>query len=90
MRKLRVKLLNAIFYPPMRSNKKFKKIKKGTPPASEMIDLLRRWNLKDIDDKNQNIFNQGSYKLEFSLKLVDALLFQENGLAITLTSQYEL
>ena len=29
----------------------------------------------------RDIFNQGPYKSQFCVKLVDALLFQENGLA---------
>jgi hypothetical protein len=39
--------------------------------------------------KIRDIFYQGPYKSQFCVKLVDALLFQENGLAITFTWQNE-
>ena len=56
MRKMRVKLRNASIYPPWGPIKKKKKIQKRTPPSSEMLDLLQRWHLNRIDEKNQGYF----------------------------------
>ena len=61
-----------------------------TPLSSVMLDWLLRWHLKDINEKNQFFFfNQWPYKSQFCIKLVDALLFQDNWLAITFTWQNE-
>ena len=64
MRKLRVKLRNATIYPAW--GQVFQKYffqkrtppssEKRTPPSSEMLDLLRRWHLNRIDEKNQGYF----------------------------------
>ena len=62
---------------------------KPTSPLSEALYLLRRWNLKDMDEKNHRYFKQGPYKSHFWVKWVGALLFQENGLTITFTWQNE-
>ena len=37
-----------------------------TPPSSEVLDLLQRWHLKDIDQKNHGYFYQGPYKRKVS------------------------
>ena len=78
MRKLSVKLGNATIYPPWGQVFKNYLFQKHTSTSSEMLDLLRRWHLKGIDEKNQGYFDQGPYKLKFYVKLVDPLLFQEN------------
>ena len=56
MHKLRVKLRKASIYPPW--GQVFKKyiFLKRTPPSSEMLDLLRRWHLNRIDEKNQGYY----------------------------------
>ena len=54
MHKLCVKLCNATIYPP------WGPVKKHTPPSSEMLDVLRRWHLKGIDEKNQGYFLSGA------------------------------
>ena len=56
MRKLRVKLRNASIYPPW--GQVFKKyfFQKRTPPSSEMLDLLQKWHLNRIEEKNQGYF----------------------------------
>ena len=62
MRKWRVKLRIATIYPPWGQIFK-KKIKKHTPPSSEMLDLLRRWHLNRINEKNQGYFLSGALKV---------------------------
>ena len=54
-----------------------------------MLDYLRRWHLKDINEKNHGLFNHGPYKSQICVKWVCVLLFQEIGLAITFTWQNE-
>ena len=44
-----------------------------------MLNLLRRWRLKDVDEKNHGPFNQMPYMSHICVKCVGALLFQENG-----------
>ena len=56
MRKLRVKLRNATINPPIGPVFKIYLFQKRTPPASEMLDLLRSRHLKGIDEKNQRYF----------------------------------
>ena len=56
MRKLPVKLRNATIYPPWGPIFKNSFFLKHTPPSSEMLDLLRRWHLNRIDEKNQGYF----------------------------------
>ena len=89
MCKLRVKLGNATIYPPWGPIFKKYYFKKRIPPSSKMLDFLRRWHLKDIDEKNHGLFNQGPYNSHFCVKWVGVLLFQENGLAINFTWQNE-
>ena len=62
---------------------------KCTHSASEMLYLLEGDIWKVSMRKIRDIFNQGPYKSQFCVKLVDALLFQENVLAITFTWQNE-
>ena len=54
-----------------------------------MLDLLQGDIWKVSMRKIKDIFNQGRYKSQFCGKWVDALHFQENGLAITFTWQNE-
>ena len=56
MRKLRVKLRNATIYLPWGLIFKQSFFHKRTPLSSEMLDLLRRWHLNRIDEKNQGYF----------------------------------
>ena len=68
MRKLRMKLHNATIYPPW-----------GPifPPSFEMLDLLWRLHLKDIDEKNYGLFNQVRYKSQFSVKCIGVCFFKK-------------
>ena len=63
--KLRVKLRKATIYPPWGPPFKSYFFQKLSPTPSEMLDLLRRWHLQDIDEKNHGLFNQGLYKSQF-------------------------
>ena len=90
MRKLRVKLRNATIYPPWGQVFKISFfLQKQTLPASDMLDLLEGDIWKVSMRKIRDIFNPGPYKSQFFVKWVDALLFQENGLAITFTWKNE-
>ena len=89
MRKLRVKLRNATIYPPWGPVLNICFFSKTYSSATEMLDLLKGDIWKVLTRKIRDTFNQGPYKSQFCVKWVDALLFQENGLAIAFTWQNE-
>ena len=43
-----------------------------------MLDLLRRWHLKDIDEKNHGLFNQGPWQVTILRILSRCLAFSRN------------
>ena len=46
---------------------------KRTSPWSELLDLLQKWHLKDINEKNHDYFYQGPFKSQYCIKWVSCL-----------------
>ena len=88
MVKLFVKLRNATFTPlEVQFSKKYFFPPKRTPLSSQMQNLLKL--VKKIWRRIKDLKNQGPYKSKVCKKLVVALLFRVNGLAITFTGPNE-
>ena len=60
--------ITPLFTPPWGPIFKNYFFQKLSPPSSEMIYLLQRWHLKDIEGKNHGWFNQGPFKSHFCVK----------------------
>ena len=75
MHKANVKLCNSTIYPPWGPVFKKKISQKCTPPSSEMLGLLRRCYLTDIDEKNQGYFWLGALQVTILRKVSRCLAF---------------
>ena len=75
MRKLPVKLCNATIYPPWGPIFENSFFQKRTPPSSEMLDLLRKWHLNRIDEKNHSYFLSGALKVTILRNISRCLAF---------------
>ena len=85
MRKLRVELHNATFYPSWGPIFKKYFFQKHTPLSYEMWDLFQRWHLKDIEENNHGFEKLGALQITFLQKMSRYLAFVETKLAISIT-----